>query len=308
VVLEGVSLVLLVTVLAAVVVKIGISAAPLHLPGTSAGSTASGMVLAILSYVGFESAACMGREARDGRRSIPRAVLWSAIIAGILFVVSSYVQLAGFGSTAKLTASAAPLNDLADAAGVRFMGYLLDAGVVASFFACVTGSINAASRLLHAMGQERMIHGSFGRAHPHWRTPHVGIFALSGATLILPVVLAAHGTPVLNIYAYAGTIGTFGYMICYILIAVATPVIARRHGAPILASVVVGGIAAAAMTYVLYRSVYPVQPAPYDVLPWIFLGFLAMAGLWYGIRGRTVRRPGISLEMAASDADVPDAA
>src|SRR5579871_1259376 len=189
VILEAISISLLLILLAIVLIHHGPSMAPFHLPQTSLGNTASGMVLAILSYVGFESAACMGTEARDAARSVPRAVVLSAVIAGVLYIVSSYVQLVGFGGTKGLLASAAPLNDLADGAGVHIMGYIMDAGICASFFACITGSINAASRLLHAMGEQRLLHSAVGKAHPTHKTPHLAIYILSAITFVIPAAM-----------------------------------------------------------------------------------------------------------------------
>ena len=43
-----------------------------------------GIVLAVLGFVGFESSASLGAEARDPHRAIPRAVLGSAVLVGIL--------------------------------------------------------------------------------------------------------------------------------------------------------------------------------------------------------------------------------
>ena len=47
-------------------------------------------------------------------------------------------------------------------------------------------------------------------------------------------MLLAGVTP-LNVYAYTGTIGTFGYMIAYLLMAVALPFFLRRRdeGSPL---------------------------------------------------------------------------
>lgn len=286
VILEAVSITLLVVLLAIVVLHTGFHSAPFHLPGTTAGSTATGMVLAILSYVGFESAACMGTEARDAAHSIPRAVVLSVVIAGALYIVSSYVQLDGFGGTDRLLASAAPLNDLADGARVHFMGYVMDIGICASFFACVTGSLNAASRLLHAMGQQQLLHGAIGVAHPRHRTPHLAIYLLAAVTFLVPAVMTLAGTDAITIYALVGTIGTYGYMFCYLLVAIACPIMVWRAGKNAVPALAIGGPAAAGLLYVAYHSLYPVPPAPYKWLPWEFLAVLLVAAVWYAARGR----------------------
>lgn len=285
-VLEVLSFLSILVVIVAVLNWKGLSTAPLHPAGLSTGDITGGMVLAILGYVGFESAACLGTEAKLASRSIPRAVLGSAAIAGVLYLLSAYAQLVGFGDAAKITASLAPLNDLADSAGVHPLGYLIDAGAVASFFACVTGSLNAASRLLFSMGQDRLLHRRIGVAHHTRQTPHLAIVGLTTACAVTAVVMTASINNRVNVFAYSGTIGTYGYMVAYILIALGTPVYLRRTAAPATATAtaaVVGALAAAGMSYVLYRNVYPVPASPYDVLPWLFLGVLVLSGAWYSV-------------------------
>jgi amino acid transporter len=309
VVLEVVSIVSILVVIGAVLTTHGLTLAPLHPPGLSSGGVASGMVLAILGYVGFESAACMGTEAKLASTTIPRAVLGSVVIACVLYLISSYAQLVGFGEPAKITASVAPLNDLADSAGVHPLGYLIDVGAAASFFACVTGSLNAAGRLAFSMGQDRLLHRSIGLAHPARKTPHLALIGLSTVCALIAVVMTASGITLMNVFAYAGTIGTYGYMIAYILITTGAAVYLYRVKAPIGSAVVVGGLATAGMCYVLYSSVYPVPEAPYNLLPWIFLGVLVLAGAWYAFvkarlgRGtetesRSSPRPRLNAEVA----------
>jgi len=46
--------------------------------------------------------------------------------------------------------------------------------------------------------------------------------------------------------------------------------------------VVLGVISAAAMVYVFYKNIYPAPPSPYNVLPWIFAGLMAVGAAWYG--------------------------
>ena len=239
------------------------------------------MVLAILGYVGFESAACMGTEATDPRRTIPRAVLGSTLIVGLLYLLSGYAQLVGFGDADGLAADGAPLNTLADEAGVHLLGYLVDVGAVASFFACITGSLNAASRLLHAMGTHGLLPQIVGGAHPEHRTPHFAIVALSVLAGAIGVIATLAGWGPVEILALAGTIGTYGYMFAYLLVSVGAGLFLARRGEPFLTALIVGALAAAGMLYVLYRSVWPVPAAPYNVLPWVFLALMGAAAAWY---------------------------
>lgn len=74
-----------------------------------------GMVFAVLAFVGFESAAPLGEEARNPRRTIPRAIVGSAISIGLFYVVCSYAWVIGTGFdhfTTQATTSANPWRDL----------------------------------------------------------------------------------------------------------------------------------------------------------------------------------------------------
>lgn len=303
VILEGISIALLLILLVIVLVHAGPSGAPFHLPQTSVSGTAAGMVLAILSYVGFESAACMGTEARNASKSIPRAVVLSAAFVGVLFIISSYVQLVGFQGTTRLLASSAPLNGLADIAGVHAMGYVMDVGICASFFACITGSINAASRLLHAMGEKRLLHAAIGTAHRKHKTPHLAIGILAVITFLIPAVMALSGTSAENIYAETGTIGTYGYMLCYFLVAIACPVMVYRTRGNPAAAAVIGTLAAASLAFVIYKSLYPVPAGAYKWMPWEFLAVLAAAAFWYVARGRATHQATLSQGVEPVPAD-----
>jgi amino acid transporter len=300
--LEAVSIALLLILLGIILGHHGLSSAPFHMPHTTVSGTAAGMVLAIFNYVGFESAACMGTEASNASRSIPRAVAISAAIAGILYIFSSYVQYIGFGTTAALTASSAPLNDLATSAGVHVMGYVMDVGICLSFFACVIGSLNAASRLLHAMGERRLLHRTAGTTHRQHKTPHLAIYVLSAITFVIIAAMSLTGTTIINIYSEAATLGTYGYLLCYFLVALACPLMLWREGhSPVLA-VLIGGLAAAGIAYVVYSSVYPVPAGAYHWMPYEFLGVLVVAVAWYLARGRADHRTSLA------ELTVPEAA
>src|SRR5438552_11143460 len=56
-----------------------------------------GMVFAILAVVGFEAAAPLGEEAKHPRRAIPRAVVGSALLIGLFYVLAAYAWVFGAG-------------------------------------------------------------------------------------------------------------------------------------------------------------------------------------------------------------------
>ena len=124
-----------------------------RLSGVSFSSLGPALVLSIFSFVGFESATTLGGEARDPLRTIPRAVLQCALLAGVFFMLCAYSEVLGFrGESGALSSSTSPLHLLAAKAGVSPLGVAIDCGAFVSMFACVLACATAAARVLHAHG------------------------------------------------------------------------------------------------------------------------------------------------------------
>ena len=280
-VLEVLSVTAILVLMVVVLGRHGVGdSAQVHLTGTTGNGITFGVVLATLGFVGFESAAALGAEARDPHRAIPRAVLSSALIVGVMYVFAAYATIKGLGADA-LGKSEAPMDDLAKVAGLSGFRYIIDLGVVMSFFAVIVASINAAARVLYTMSHEQVLHGSLRRTHSRHQTPHAAILALVPVVLLVPVGMLVYGTTAFNIYAYTGTIGTFGYLTAYLLMAAGMPVFLQRRGLLKPQHVVLAVVSVLAIVYVVYKNLVPRPPSPYNVLPYIYLAMLLAGIAWY---------------------------
>jgi amino acid transporter len=296
-VLEIISVTAVGIVLITVLVKNGFTGevSQFTLSGLSFDGVTFGIVLGVLGFVGFESAASLGAEARDPHRAIPRAVLGSAALVGVLYVVAAYTMVVGFGTPEALTQSAAPISDLAERSGLSSIAWIVDLGVTASFFAVTIACINASSRILYTMGEEDILPRVLGRAHPTHRTPYVAIAVIAPVAIVVPLVMVAVGVTPLEVFAYSGTIGTFGYMLGYVLMAIALPFFLRRRGEFNPLSAVLAVVVVAALLYVFYKNVVPVPPYPLNLMPWIFLGLIVLGMAWYAVE--RVRKPQLVQEV-----------
>ena len=120
-----------------------------------------GLVLALFSFVGFESATTLGAEARNPLKTIPRVVIESAIIAGLFFMVSAYAEVLGSHAAGQdLGTSHDPMHVLANIADIPVLGLLIDIGAAVSLFAGTLGCITAAARVLLLMSHKGLAHGS----------------------------------------------------------------------------------------------------------------------------------------------------
>ena len=257
------------------------------LQGVTADQLRLGLVLAIFSFVGFESATALGAEAKNPLKSIPRAVIRSAIFVGLFFIVSSYGLSLGFnGYSETLDKSSAPLNVLANRAGLAFLEPFVSAGAVISFFACTLASINAGARILFLMARHGIFPSLVGNAHSTNETPHVAVTVSSVLAFIPAAVLAALKVGPFDIYGWVGTVATYGFIVTYIIVSVAAPVYLRRRGELTFSAAVTSVLAIVFMGTALAGAVYPVPPAPYNWLPYLFLGYLAAGWIWFDIAKR----------------------
>lgn len=291
--LEAISVALISFVAVALLIQHGFhpDMSQFRLAGVTPEKLRMGLVLAIFCLVGFESATSLGSEARDPLRSIPRAVTWSAVLAGSFFVFCAYSEVLGFqGERISLDQSVAPLHVLARKAGLpAAVGVAIDLGAVVSFFSCLLACLTAAARVLFLMGRHGTLHPQLGEAHRVRQTPHWGVL-LSGIATVVPLtILNVSGIAALDIYGLTGTLATFGFLTAYILISVAAPIYLKSLGRLTAGATVVSILAVLAMGTALLGSLYPVPPAPYSTLPYIYVGILLLGfGLSFA---RTSRLP-----------------
>jgi amino acid transporter len=287
--IEAVSLLVILTVVVLVVVRHGLhwDSDQLHLRGMTGGGLRLGLVLALFSFVGFESATTLGAEARNPLKTIPRAVIQSAVIAGAFFIFSAYSEVLGFHAVGQdLGTSQAPMHVLAGVARAPVLGVLIDIGAAVSLFAGTLGCITAAARVLLLMAHHGLAHGSFRKTHLRNETPTRAVLA-TGMAAVLPVaVLAYHGSSGLDVYGWMGSLATYGFIVTYALVCIALPRYLRDHGVFRPGAQIVPWLAFIAMLAALVGNLYPVPEGPYGKLPYIYLVYLSAGLLWFLLRGR----------------------
>ena len=259
-----------------------------QLHGMTSSGLRLGLVLALFSFVGFESATTLGSEARDPLKTIPRAVIQSALLAGVIFTACAYAEVLGLRSVGQdLGASQAPLRVLAQVGGVPFFGLLIDIGVLVSMFAGTLACITAAARVLLLMSHNGLAHSSLRKTHARNETPGLAIL-VTGAAAVLPVaILAARGASGLDVYGWMGSLATYGFIVAYALVSVALPRYLREHNAYRPGAQIIPWLACGAMLLALVGNLYPVPEGPYGKLPYIYLAYLSAGMLWFFFRVRT---------------------
>src|ERR1700735_2311797 len=282
--IEAASVSVIVIVVALLLIRHGwhVDADELHLRGMTGSGLRLGLVLALFSFVGFESATTLGSEARNPLKTIPRAVIQSAILAGAFFTICAYAEVLGFHTAGQdLGASQAPMYVLAKVGGVPVLGLLIDIGALVSLFAGTLACITAAARVLLLMAHNGLAHGSLSATHAQHQTPGRAI-VITGVAALLPVaVLAARGASGLDVYGWLGSLATYGFIVAYALVCVALPRYLRHHGVFRPGAPIIPWLAFVAMLAALIGNLYPVPEGPYGKLPYIYLIYLGAGLFWF---------------------------
>ncbi|MBF2026241.1 MAG: APC family permease [Oscillatoriales cyanobacterium C42_A2020_001] len=263
--------------------------AQLSLQGVAPGQIALGLVLVMFAFSGFESATSLGDEARNPLKTIPRAVMGSVILAGLFFIVMTYIEMLGFSGTGiDITQSEEPLGFLAKQAGVNWLGEAIAFGALFSFFACVLGSINPAARVFFTMARHGLFPSSLGEAHTANRTPHVAVTVCSLILFLVPAAMALCQIKLFECMGILGAIASYGFLTVYILISIAAPIYLRKIRQFQRRDAMIAGLSVGFMMIPVFGSIgipgstlFPVPAAPYNTLPYLFGLYLAVTCGWF---------------------------
>ena len=238
-----------------------------------------GMVFTAVIFGGFEAAAVLGEESREPRRIIPRGIFGALILVGVFYLVVSFAETQGVGYAGmpKFAALTNQLQALTSQFWSPSVLWIIDLVVALSTLAFTIAVFNTGVRYFFAMGREDMLPSAFGRTG-RYKTPEVAIATVTVFTLAVgvPMLITVGG---FNIFAYLGAVAGLCVIIAYILVNLALIIAFRTKDKaefrPVRHLVMpLGGIAIFA--FPLVGTFYPEPGWPYNILPYIAVGWLAI--------------------------------
>ena len=154
-------------------------------------------VLIFFAFIGFEDMANVAEEVKRPKKTLPRAIILSVVITGIIYVLVA-LSVVRILNWEELGRSSAPLADVADQA-IGFGGGIT-LSVIALFATASTVLITlvAGSRILYGMSKSGSLPLSLSKVHSKTKTPWIaviGIFVTSVAfSFIGDIVVVANIT------------------------------------------------------------------------------------------------------------------
>jgi amino acid transporter len=156
--------------------------------------------IAILILVGFESVTSMGEEAKNAKRDIPRAVLLSLFVQGVIcylieYFAAGYFLNSGYTMT-QAAGSSAPIGDMMLIVGANLFGsptagkvfMLIQAFTVfLALIGTTLSCISTGARVTYAMGRDDEVPSHFGMLHGRTLTPHRAIWTLATVSAVVGI-------------------------------------------------------------------------------------------------------------------------
>ena len=148
----------------------------------------SGAAILCLSFLGFDAVSTFSEEAKDSRRVVPRAIMQTTIIAGVLFIGLAYLSYLVYPHSTFSDVDSASVEVMQHAGGA-FLTAFFTAAYVAGALGSALTSQAAVSRIIYAMGRDGVLpRRIFGWLSPRWKSPVAGIVVTSVVALLALVL------------------------------------------------------------------------------------------------------------------------
>ncbi|MFI7301251.1 APC family permease [Streptomyces sp. NPDC050121] len=204
------------------------------------GAPGVALMFAVASMFGFEATAIYGEEAREPRKTVPRATYLSVAVITGFFAFTSWMLVSAHGAS-QVTGDAGKALQSGDATSFVFApiaalfgGWandVLPILLATSLFAGILAFHNSANRYLFSLGREGLLpHGltAINRRHSPW----VAGTAQTVLSVLLVMPFAILGKdPVLTLFSWFSGVAVLGVMLLYFLTSASIVVFFRRSRA-----------------------------------------------------------------------------
>ena len=198
------------------------------------GTVFTAVSVAVLSFLGFDAISTLSEEHKGDERAVGRATLIALALAGVLFVVQTWVASLFVAAPDELIskgdAAGTAFYDAAAVAGGHWLSVLTAVTTAIAWgFADALVAQAATSRLLYSMARDRQLPRFLSRVHPRHRVPVNATLLVAFVSVVLGVWFAQRDDGI----ALLSTLVNFGALSAFLLlhVSVVNHFVRRRAGA-----------------------------------------------------------------------------
>lgn len=163
----------------------------------------SAAALLALSFIGFDAITTLSEDTVNPKKNIPRAILLVASIGGVFFFTITYFMQSLFPDVSIFNDIEGASPEIAVMIGGNLFLSVFLGGALFSVFASGLAAQVSASRLLYAMGRDKVIPKRFfGYLHPKFNSPVCNIVLVGGMSLSALLLDLEMATSLINVGAF----------------------------------------------------------------------------------------------------------
>lgn len=202
--------------------------------GMHYGTLVTGATILCFSFLGFDAVSTLSEEAINPAKTIPKAIIYTALWGGVIFTVTSFFIQLFYPDISRFKHPDAASPEIALYVGGKLFQSIFLCITIFNTLASALASHASVSRLLYVMGRDKVFPDKwFGLIHPKWKTPvfnviFVGVISLSAIffDLVTATSLINFGAlmaftfvnlSVINHFYIRGKIRTFKGFFSYLL-------------------------------------------------------------------------------------------
>jgi amino acid transporter len=252
--------------------------------------------VAVLSFLGFDGISMLAEESREDTRKLGRSMVYALALAGVLFVVQTWVAALLAPNREELLTKGDPAGtafyDTAAYAGGHWLSVLTAvATAVAWGFANSLVAQAATSRLLFAMARDRQLPSFLGKIHPKHKVPVNATFLVAAVSLVLGLYMSSRGDGI----TLLNTLVNFGAMTAFLALHVSVIVhyFVRQRSRDWWRHLIAPAIGFLILLYVVINAKVAAQVLGFA---WLAIGILILAGTY--MMGRRPTLSAINTEVS----------
>lgn len=186
----------------------------------SAPAVYRGTSIAVLTYIGFDGISTLSDEARDPQRTVPRAIIFTCLITGVLATIEVYLAQLVWPRGAAFPDLDTAYVAVAQRAGGVLLFILMNGALLIATVGSGMASQLGAARLLFAMGEGGALPKKFfGALDPVRRIPQNNVLLIGAIVTIGALAMSYElGTELLN----------YGALLAFMGVNIASAVLAWR--------------------------------------------------------------------------------
>ena len=220
-----------------------------------------GVLLCFAAFMGFEATTIYSEEARDPKRTVPRATYAAVLIIGIFYAISTWAMVLGVGAD-KVVETIGGLPDptlyvftLSDQYVGGWLTTVMSILLVTSVFAALLAFHNAAARYFYVLGREGLLPAKLGSTHDAHQSPHTGsVLQTVLGIVVLAIFAITKQDPIFALFTWLTNTATLSVITLMALVSFAVlaffkkqptlePSALKASVAPLIAGIVLAIIA-----------------------------------------------------------------